>query len=96
MAALQSLSLRQLERRFARHFGKTPTEWSRELRCRLAKELVAQGCSNKEVAAELKFANPAQLCHEFHKVYGSSPQSFASSYAIKLNQEPPIAAPEKN
>jgi len=70
------VSLRTLERFFAQQFKKTPTEWSRELRCRVAVQLIIKGYSNKAVVAELKFANEAHLCHLFKKVYGVPPQSF--------------------
>jgi len=76
MAALCSISLRQLERFFALRFGKTPGEWSRELKCRQALKLITEGYSNKAVAAELKFASASHFCHEFKRFYGASPQSF--------------------
>src|SRR6266852_2703848 len=78
MAALCPVSLRQLERFFALRFGKTPGEWSRELKCRQALKLITKGYSNKAVVAELKFANGSHFCHEFKRVYGASPQSFNS------------------
>jgi len=77
MAALCSISLRQLERFFALRFGKTPGEWSRELKCRQALKLITEGYSNKAVVAELKFASGSHFCHEFKKIYGISPQSFS-------------------
>lgn len=77
MAALCPISLRQLERHFLLHFQKSPTQWVRELRCRLAQQLVIQGYSNKAIVAELEFASESHFCHEFKKVFGASPQSFA-------------------
>src|SRR6266481_3806786 len=76
MAALCSISLRQLERFFALRFGKTPGEWSRELKCRQALKLITEGYTSKAVAAELKFASASHFCHEFKRFYGASPQSF--------------------
>jgi AraC-like DNA-binding protein len=76
MAALCSMSLRQLERFFARRFRQTPGQWSRELKCRQALKLITEGYSNKAVVAELKFASESHFCHEFKRVYGASPQSF--------------------
>jgi len=76
MAALCSISLRQLERFFALRFGQTPREWSRELKCRQALKLITEGYSNKAVVAELRFAGDSHLCHEFKRLYGASPQSF--------------------
>ena len=77
MAALCSISLRQLERFFALRFGQTPGEWSRELKCRQALKLITEGYSNKAVVAELRFAGASHFCHEFKRVYGTSPQSFS-------------------
>ena len=81
IADLCGISLRQLERLFAENFHKTPNEWVKEFRFRVAKELIHRGYSTKAVAAELKFASESHFCHEFKKVYGVSPQSFAPTYA---------------
>jgi len=80
MAALCPLSLRQLERFFALQFKTTPARWARQLRCRIAAQLILQGWSNKCVAAELHFGNESHLCHEFRRFYGKSPQQFAPCY----------------
>jgi transcriptional regulator GlxA family with amidase domain len=80
MAALCSISLRQLERFFVKHFDKTPIAWSRALRCEQARQLIARGWTNKAVAAELNFANESHLCHEFRRVYGLPPRSFGPAH----------------
>jgi AraC-like DNA-binding protein len=80
MAALCPISLRQLQRFFETEFEKTPREWVRELRCRLALRLVAKGWLNKAVAAELHFADESHFCHEFKKVFGFSPQTYSPIY----------------
>jgi AraC-like DNA-binding protein len=77
MAALCSISERQLERIFKRYLNCTPSQWLRELQCRVAKDLIAQGYSSKAAAAEVKFATDAHFCREFKKVFGTSPQTFA-------------------
>ena len=74
MAAICQVSLRQLERRFARKFHQTPKAWLRALRCQMAVELIAQGQSNKEVAAELHFGSPSHFCHDFRKEHAESPR----------------------
>jgi AraC-like DNA-binding protein len=80
MAALCPISLRQLERFFAEHFRKTPGEWTRELQCRLAQHLIAEGYSTKAAALELKFTNEPHLCREFKKLFGVTPQTCAPLY----------------
>lgn len=78
LAALSALSLRQVERHFIRRFQRTPEDWMRELRCRLACELIAEGWSNKAVTLELNFANESHLCHEFAHFYGDTPQAHSA------------------
>src|SRR5438552_236421 len=77
LAGLCFVSLRQLERHFLREFHKTPRAWLRELQCKMARELIAQGYSNKAAAAELKFTSTTQFCRQFKKIFGVSPQTFA-------------------
>jgi AraC-like DNA-binding protein len=77
MAVLCSLSERQLQRLFQQHLKCTPSRWLRNLQCRLAKQLISQGYSNKAVATELKFSSQSHFCREFKKVFGTSPQTFA-------------------
>lgn len=83
IAALCPTSLRQLERFFVARFRMTPRQWIREFRCRLAKELLAQGWSTKAVAAELYFPSVSSFCHGFKRVYRAPPQSFAPVYGVK-------------
>src|SRR5436190_11211235 len=80
MAALCPVSLRHLQRFFTYRFSQTPGQWSRQLRCRLAKQLIAEGWSNKAVATELCFANESHFCREFKRHFGGPPQSFAPRF----------------
>jgi|SRR5579872_61215 len=89
MASLCNISERQLQRIFRRNFDCTPSHWLRDLQCRKAKELIAQGYSNKAAAAELKFASQSHFCREFKRVFGASPQTFAPAYGFKLKNTPP-------
>jgi AraC-like DNA-binding protein len=90
MASLCSISERQLQRLFRQHLHCTPSRWLRELQCRLAKDLITQGYSNKAAANELKFANESHFCREFKKVFGTSPQSFAPQNVQSLNPDPSL------
>lgn len=74
MAALCSISLRQLERHFAQSFAKTPSQWAREFRIRLARNKISEGWSNKAVVAEFGFTDSPHLCREFRKLSGTTPR----------------------
>ena len=80
MASLCSLSERQLQRLFKGNVCCTPGQWLRQLQCRLAKDLLCKGYSNKAVAAELKFANASHFCREFKRIWGAPPQEFARDH----------------
>lgn len=88
MASLCSISERQLQRLFKQHVHRTPSRWLRELQCRLAKDLIAQGYSTKAAAAELKFASGSHFCREFKKVFGASPQTFAPTHVNHSQSQP--------
>ncbi len=88
MASLCSISERQLQRLFRQHLDCTPSHWLRALQCRLARDLIAGGASNKAVASELKFANESHFCREFKKFFGTSPQTFA-----EMQSQSPQARP---
>lgn len=79
-AALCPMSLRQLERLVQRRFGKSLEQWCRELRLRLAIEMVQRGFKNQVVADALFFTDAAHLCHEFQSLLGRTPQSFRPTY----------------
>ena len=90
MAALCPTSLRTLERFFADNFNKTPGEWARHARCRMARQLISEGWCNKAVVEALHFGNQSHLCHEFKRVYGVSPQRFAPLYGKGSSRQPVI------
>jgi AraC-like DNA-binding protein len=107
MAVLCSISERQMQRLFQQHVKCTPSRWLRDLQCRLAKQLISRGYSNKAVAAELKFSSQSHFCREFKKVFGKSPQNFARAQhgnppaSRKISREswtalehPPVARPD--
>src|SRR5690349_18221276 len=76
-ARLCTISKRHLERHFVQEFRQTPKFWLRTLQCRMAKELIASGHSNKMIAADLKSASAAHFCRVFKKYCGISPGQFA-------------------
>ena len=90
MASLCSISERQLQRLFRKHLHCTPSRWLRDLQCRLAKQLISQGYSNKAVVTELKFSSESHFCREFKKIFGTTPQSFAPPHAAGDANRPPL------
>lgn len=88
MAALCPISLRQLQRFFITRFNQTPSRWIREVRCRLARDLIAQGLPNKAVVQDLDFANESHLCHEFKRCFGVSPQTFSPFHRATSGSKP--------
>ena len=80
MAAMCPISLRQLERFFKKDLQKTPSQWVRDLRCRIALKLISTGWSSKAVAAELHYWDESHFCREFKRVYRASPQTFAPGF----------------
>jgi AraC-like DNA-binding protein len=96
MASIFSISQRQLQRLFRKNLECTPSRWLRELQCRLAKELIAHGYSNKAAAAELKFASESHFCREFKKRFGTSPQSFAPTFGANGREQPIIRLSKKS
>src|SRR6267378_1588381 len=75
MANLRGMSTRQMQRIFQRDLQKTPRVWLRQLQCRLAKDLILKGFSNKAITVDLGFASETHFCREFRKVFRGSPQS---------------------
>ena len=94
MACLCGLTVRQLERIFAARLGKSPIACVRQLRCRLAVDLISKGWKNKAVVDELGFSDESHLCHEFEHFYGKPPQSFAPFWKLKFpSSDPANVAP---
>jgi AraC-like DNA-binding protein len=73
VAALCSISRRQLERFFREKFSLSPEAWLSELQLRDARELLARGNSVKVAAAETGFKDCSAFCRKFKRRYGASP-----------------------
>jgi len=77
LAARLGLEVRTLERRFCRQLRTTPKAWIMRERMICAPPLLAEGLSNKEVAATLSYTCETNFCRDFKRSYGSAPQRFA-------------------
>lgn len=71
------LSRRVLERRFQRHFGRTPSEHLHELRLERARELLAvTDRPVGDISAAVGFEDPRSLIARFKKRFGQTPAAY--------------------
>ena len=77
LAVHVGLGVRTLERRFDRQFKITPKAWIIRERMSFAPGLLAEGLSNKQVAASLSYTCESNFCRDFKRCYGCAPQEFA-------------------
>ncbi len=71
------LDVRTLERRFGEQFLTTPKMWIMRERMSFAPTLLAEGLSNKQVAASLSYTCESNFCRDFKRDFGRAPQKFA-------------------
>ena len=71
------LDVRTLERRFHEQLRMTPKAWIMRERMSFAPPLLAEGLSNKEVAASLSYTCESNFCRDFKRFFGCAPQKFA-------------------
>ena len=76
LADIAGISLRQLERYFARDFTATPKAWLREQRMQAACRLLDDTHSVKNAAYTLGFRHPSHFCREFKQRYAMTPSQF--------------------
>jgi len=77
LAVHAGLEVRTLERHFSEQFRMTPKAWIMRERMSLAPPLLAEGLSNKQVAASLSYTCESNFCRDFKRYFGYAPQEFA-------------------
>ena len=77
LAVHVGLGVRTLERRFSEQFRTTPKAWIIRERMNSAPLLLAEGLSNKQVAANLNYTCESNFCRDFKRCFGCAPQEFA-------------------
>jgi AraC-like DNA-binding protein len=77
LAVHVGLDVRTLERRFGEQFRTTPKAWIMRERMSFAPPLLANGLSNKQVAASLNYTCESNFCRDFKRCFGCAPQAFA-------------------
>jgi AraC-like DNA-binding protein len=80
LAVHTGMDVRTLERRFVEQFRTTPKAWIMRERMSFAPPLLADGLSNKQVAASLSYTCESNFCRDFKRYFGSAPQEFVRAY----------------
>ncbi len=88
LAALCTISVRQLERMFRSELRRSPQDWLNERRIIAAQQLLLSGKLVKVVALELHFKQTSHFCRHF-KLFT---HTTASAYISALNQMPRAVA----
>jgi AraC-like DNA-binding protein len=79
LAVHVGMDVRTLERRFGEQFHTTPKAWIMRERMSFAPPLLADGLSNKQVAASLSYTCESNFCRDFKRYFGRAPQEFVRS-----------------
>ncbi|MBX6382680.1 MAG: AraC family transcriptional regulator [Microbispora sp.] len=79
LAAMTGRSRFTVYRAFRSVYGMPPSDYQRLLRLRTARELIAQGRSLGEAAAEAGFADQSHLTRWFVRCYGISPGEYRAA-----------------
>lgn len=79
LCATAGVSVRTVERVFQREVGVSFESWRRQVRLMKAIELLAAGCSLKEVAYKVGYERSSTLVTIFRQMMGTTPKSWAAS-----------------
>lgn len=79
LAARLGISIRQLQRLFARQLGCSPRAWLREERMQAAHRLLLRASTIKEVALALSFRQESHFSRDFRSRFGYTPSSLQKS-----------------
>jgi len=92
LASACGLSPRQLERRFHAMGRPAPHHWLRDLRMRLAVELIGDQTPIKVVAFDLGYKDPAHFTQDFKRYFGVCPSRFNPRQPGAILQTQPVAS----
>jgi AraC-like DNA-binding protein len=81
LAAAAGCSRFALHRAFAAAYGMAPSDYQRQLRLRTARQLIAQGSSISDAAAQAGFADQSHLTRWFVRCYGITPGGYRQAAA---------------
>jgi AraC-like DNA-binding protein len=80
------VSARTIERAFQREIGSTFKFWRRQARLMKGIELLVEGCSVKETAAEVGYRQPSAFVELFRRTFGMTPRTWASTMQAHDNE----------
>jgi AraC-like DNA-binding protein len=89
LAARLGISIRQLQRLFARQLGCSPRAWLREERMQAAHRLLLRASTIKEVALALSFRQESHFSRDFRSRFGYTPSALQKSSAAHGLRQPP-------
>ena len=89
LAARLGISIRQLQRLFARQLGCSPRAWLREDRKLTAHRLLLRAATIKEVALALSFRQESHFSRDFRSRFGYTPSSLQKSGGAHGLRQPP-------
>jgi AraC-like DNA-binding protein len=92
VASACGLSPRQLERCFQAQHHAAPHPWLRDLRMRLAVELIGDQTPIKVVAFDLGYKDPAHFTQDFKRYFGVCPSRFNPRQPGAILQTQPVAS----
>jgi AraC-like DNA-binding protein len=79
LCAEAGVGVRTIERIFQKDVGTDFSSWRRQVRLTKAVELLAAGCSVKEVAFAVGFSQPSAFVEAFRRTFGATPRVWAAS-----------------
>jgi AraC-like DNA-binding protein len=89
LATRLGISIRQLQRLFARQLGCSPRAWLREERMQAAHRLLLRAGTIKEVALALSFRQESHFSRDFRSRFGYTPSALQKSSATHALRQPP-------
>jgi len=88
LTTVAGIGTRGLFRAFKRFFNRTPAEYLRGQRIRVARQLLTETSEPiARVAGEVGFYDQAHFCHEFKKATGCSPREYRELMGLRESGE---------
>jgi AraC-like DNA-binding protein len=76
LCADAGVGIRTIQRTFRKEVGTDFATWRRQVRLTKAVELLASGCSVKEVAFAVGYSQPSAFVDTFRRTFGVTPKAW--------------------